>query len=96
MNRPILEVADIIRAAGNSFVEKYGKCLSWLQLKVLQAIECCRTAALGGHVDQCSQCGYRAISYNSCGNRHCPKCQTCPRKMADRTQSGTVAGELCA
>lgn len=80
MNRPTLEVADIIRAAGNSFVEKYGKCLSWLQLKVLHAIECCRTAALGGHVDQCSQCGHRAISYNSCGNRHCPKCQTNARE----------------
>lgn len=80
MNRPTLEVADIIRAAGNSFVEKYRKSLSWLQLKVLRAIECCRTAALGGHLDQCSRCGHQAISYNSCGNRHCPKCQTNARE----------------
>lgn len=76
MNPPTLEVADIIRAAGSSFIEKYQKSLSWLQLKVLNAIERCRTAALGGHLDQCTQCGHRAISYNSCRNRHCPKCQT--------------------
>jgi hypothetical protein len=81
MNRPTLEVADIIRAAGSSFIEKYRKSLSWLQLKVLRAIECCRTAALGGHLDQCSRCGYRAISYNSCRNRHCPKCQTNAREQ---------------
>ena len=66
MNPPTLEVADIIRAAGSSFIEKYQKSLSWLQLKVLNAIERCRTAALGGHLDQCTQCGHRAISYNSC------------------------------
>jgi hypothetical protein len=50
--------------------------LTWLHLKVLRAIEHFRTAALGGHLDQCSQCGHRAISYNSCRNRDCPKCQT--------------------
>ena len=76
MNRPPLEVADIIRAVGRSFVEKNRSWLTGLHRKVLSAIERCRTAALGGHKDPCSRCGYQAISYNSCRNRHCPKCQT--------------------
>ena len=76
MNRPPLEVADIIRAVGRSFSEKNRSWLTGLHRKVLSAIERCRTAALGGHKDQCSRCGYQAISYNSCRNRHCPKCQT--------------------
>jgi len=76
MNRPPLEVADIIRVAGNSFIERSQNHLTWPQLKVLRAIGNCRTAALGGHLDRCSRCGRQAISYNSCRNRHCPKCQT--------------------
>ena len=76
MNRPPLEVADIIRAVGRSFIEKNRLWLTGLHRKVLSAIERCRTAALGGHKDRCSRCGYQAISYNSCRNRHCPKCQT--------------------
>jgi hypothetical protein len=76
MNRPTLEVADIIRAAGNSFIERNRNHLTWPQLKVLRAIRDCRTATFGGHLDQCSRCGRQAISYNSCRNRHCPKCQT--------------------
>jgi len=76
VNRPPLEVADIIRAVGRSFSEKNRSWLTGLHRKVLSAIERCRTAALGGHKDQCSRCGYQAISYNSCRNRHCPKCQT--------------------
>jgi len=77
MNRPPLEVADIIRATRDRFIERNKGWLQWLHIKVLNAIERCRTAALGGHIDQCSQCGHRtAISYNSCRNRHCPKCQT--------------------
>jgi Putative transposase/Transposase zinc-binding domain len=77
VNRPPFEVADIIRAAGNNFLEKNRSWLTGLHRKVLSAIERCRTAALGGHRDQCSRCGYQtAISYNSCRNRHCPKCQT--------------------
>jgi hypothetical protein len=59
-------VADIIRRAGNKFVERYRGSLTWAQLKVLRAIERCRTAALGGHRDQCVRCGHQAISYNSC------------------------------
>jgi hypothetical protein len=69
-------VADIIRAVGRGFIEKNRSWLTGLHRKVLSAIERCRTAALGGHKDQCSRCGYQAISYNSCRNRHCPKCQT--------------------
>ena len=73
--RPPFEVADIIRAAGKSFIEKHRSWLTILHLKVLSAIKRCRTAALGGHRDRCSRCGHVAtISYNSCRNRHCPKC----------------------
>src|SRR5580693_3689503 len=75
MPRPTIEVADVIRAAGESFFECSQKWFTWLHLKVLNAILRCRTAALGGHVDACSQCGHEAVSYNSCRNRHCPKCQ---------------------
>src|SRR6202011_5648745 len=75
MPRPPVEVADIIRAAGESFFENSRKWLTWLHLKVLNAILRCRTAALGGHVDACSKCGHEAVSFNSCRNRHCPKCQ---------------------
>ena len=77
MKRPPIEVADIIRAVGRSFIEKNRSWLTGLHLQVLSAIERCRTAALGGHRDRCTRCGHTAaISYNSCRNRHCPKCQT--------------------
>jgi hypothetical protein len=66
MTRPPLEVADIIRAAGKQFIERSRGWLTRLHLKVLTAIERCRTAALGGHLDECSRCGHRVISYNSC------------------------------
>ncbi|MBZ5673343.1 MAG: IS91 family transposase [Acidobacteriia bacterium] len=75
MPRPPLEVADLIREAGQAFIERSRHWLTWQHLKVLLAIERCRTAALGGHLDECTGCGQRAISYNSCRNRHCPKCQ---------------------
>jgi hypothetical protein len=80
MTRPPWEVADIIRRAGDKFLERYCDSLTWTQLKVLRAIARCRTAALGGHRDQCVRCGHQAISYNSCRNRHCPKCQTNARE----------------
>jgi putative transposase/transposase-like zinc-binding protein len=76
VNRPPFEVADIVRAVGKRFAENNRSWLNGLHRKVLSAIECCRTAALGGHKDRCPRCGYKAISYNSCRNRHCPKCQT--------------------
>src|SRR3974390_1285937 len=81
MSRPRLEVADIIRSAGTDFIERNRSWLRWTHLKVLLAIARCRTAALGGHIDECTNCGHRAtISYNSCRNRHCPKCQTGARE----------------
>jgi hypothetical protein len=75
MNRPPLEMADIVRWAGQSFIERSRKWINGQHEKVLLAITRCRTAALGGHRDQCSDCGHTAISYNSCRNRHCPRCQ---------------------
>jgi hypothetical protein len=81
MSRPPLEVADLIRTAGAAFIERSRKWISWKHIKVLLAIARCRTAVLGGHLDQCTRCGHRAaISYNSCRNRHCPKCQTSARE----------------
>src|SRR5438874_13505329 len=76
MTRPPWEVADVIQRGGSRFLDRYRKSLTYPQVKVLNAITRCRTAALGGHRDQCDRCGHQAISYNSCRNRHCPKCQT--------------------
>lgn len=78
MSRPPFEVADIIRTIGKSFIDRHRSRLTGLHLKVLTAIERCRTAALGGHRDRCDSCGYEttSYSYNSCRNRHCGKCQT--------------------
>ena len=76
MTRPPFEVADIIRRYGTRFIEIHRVWLTAQHLRVLRAIARCRTAALGGHLDRCAACGHRAISFNSCRNRHCPKCQT--------------------
>ena len=73
--RPALEVADIFRAHGPDWREAQRGHLSLAQLKVMSAITQCRTAALGGHVLRCDGCGTDQVSYNSCRNRHCPKCQ---------------------
>ena len=73
--RASLEVADILRAAGPAYRAAQAGHLSLQQLKVMSAIEHCRTAALGGHVEACTDCGHQRIAYNSCRNRHCPKCQ---------------------
>jgi Putative transposase/Transposase zinc-binding domain len=72
---PSLEVADIFRIAGPAYRAAHAGHLSLHQLKVMSAIEHCRTAALGGHVEACEDCGHWRIAYNSCRNRHCPKCQ---------------------
>ena len=80
MDRPPLEVADIVRAAGDTFIERNRHWLRWMHVKVLRAIAQCRTAALGGHLDECTRCRHRAISFNSCRNRHCPKCQAAARE----------------
>jgi hypothetical protein len=73
--RASLEVADIFRTAGPAYRAAHAGHLSLDQLKVMSAIEHCRTAALGGHVEACEDCGHWRIAYNSCRNRHCPKCQ---------------------
>ena len=75
MPRPALEVADIFRAHGPAWRIANAGHVSLDQLKVMSAIERCRTAALGGHVERCEDCRYTTIAYNSCRNRHCPKCQ---------------------
>jgi predicted Zn-ribbon and HTH transcriptional regulator len=80
MTRPTLEVADILRVQGERFLDRYRSSFDFQQLKALRAIQRCRTAALGGHRDACPSCGYQAISYNSCRNRHCPKCQAQARE----------------
>ena len=73
--RPVLEVADIFRRHGEAFRAAQGGRLSHAQRRVMAAIEACRTATLGGHVEQCNDCGMVRIAYNSCRDRHCPKCQ---------------------
>jgi hypothetical protein len=77
MSRPTLEVADIFRKHGAAYREAHK--LSYEQLRVMRAIEVCRTAALGGHVEQCDRCDFVRNAYNSCRNRHCPKCQNTER-----------------
>src|SRR5215217_3202406 len=73
--RTSIEVADIFRVAGSTYRKAHAGQLSLAQLKVMSAVERCRTAALGGHVEACEDCGEWRIAYNSCRNRHCPKCQ---------------------
>ena len=75
MTRPHLEVADVFRAHGPAWREANAGHVSLAQLKAMSAIETCRTSALGGHVERCEDCAHERISYNSCRNRHCPKCQ---------------------
>jgi hypothetical protein len=75
VSRPAFEVADIFRGHGPAWRQAHAGHVSLEQLKVMSAIESCRTAALGGHVARCENCAYTTIAYNSCRNRHCPKCQ---------------------
>jgi hypothetical protein len=79
MTRPILEVADVMRAFRPAFEAKYRHILSAAQRQAMQAIINCRTAALGGHVEGCDDCGHQRVAYNSCRNRNCPKCQAAAR-----------------
>jgi hypothetical protein len=76
MGRADLEVADILCEYGEAFHRDFGNSLSREQLRTMRAIKICRTAELGGHIDRCDHCGHEVISYNSCRNRHCPKCQS--------------------
>jgi hypothetical protein len=86
LSRPPLEVADIFRDHGPTWRNANAGHVSLSQLKVMSAIESCRTAALGGHVERCEACGHTRIAYNSCRNRHCPKCQGAAARewLADR------------
>ncbi|HEY0352282.1 MAG TPA: transposase zinc-binding domain-containing protein, partial [Enterovirga sp.] len=86
MARPALEVADIFRDHGAAWRMANAGHVSLGQLKVMSAIERCRTAALGGHVAHCQDCSHTIIAYNSCRNRHCPKCQGAAAKewLAER------------
>ena len=79
MDRPKPELADIFRRYGEAYRQKFGASLSTAQRRVMTAIEVCRTAALGGHVEVCDRCGHQRIWYNSCSDRHCPKCQSLAR-----------------
>ena len=79
MERPKLEVADILRRYGDAYRAEHEASLSGTQRRIMRAITACRTAALGGHVEACDACGHQRISYNSCRNRHCPKCQSLAR-----------------
>ena len=73
--RPALEVADIFRHHGPAYIQAHGDHLGRVERRVISAIELCRTSALGGHVEGCRACGALHVAYNSCRNRHCPKCQ---------------------
>ena len=75
MSRPLLELADLVRTAGVAFIWRNRHWIRWTHIKVLLAIARCRTVALGSHLDVCTRCEHRVISYNSCRDRHCPKCQ---------------------
>jgi len=79
VERPKLEVADVFRRYGAVYRQEHDASLSLGQRRVMTDIEVCRTAVLGGHVEQCEACGHRRIFYNSCRNRHCPKCQSLAR-----------------
>jgi hypothetical protein len=79
LQRPALEVADVIGQHGAAFLDRYGAGLSAAQRQALRNLADCRTAALGGHVEHCLDCGHQRIAYNSCRNRHCPKCQALAR-----------------
>jgi hypothetical protein len=83
---PVLEVADIFRRHGEAFRQAHAGHLGCVERRIMGAITACRTAALGGHVEQCDDCGATRIAYNSCRNRHCPKCQGLARAqwLADR------------
>ena len=87
------ELADIFRAHGESY--RHDHPLPVSHLKVMQAVERCRTAALGGHLEQCDSCGYERPAYNSCRNRHCPKCQSLAKvKWLDKQKSELLPGGI--
>ena len=88
--RPGCELADIVRLYGADLRARHH--LSRQQLKVLRAIETCRTAVLGGHRDHCASCGFERYAYNSCRNRHCPKCQSLAKAQWLEARQALPAG----
>ena len=108
MDRPKLEVADVFRRYGEAYRRQHGASMSPAQRRVMSAIEVCRTAALGGHLERCDQCGFERNAFNSCRDRHCPKCQCLARaQWIEQRQSElldvpyfhvvfTVPGEIAA
>lgn len=92
MTRPAFEVADIVRAQGKHFLEKYGSSINKQQRKALRAIRNCRTSILGRHLDVCPKCGYEAEFFNSCRNRNCPKCQAGLRRRWIEARQREVLG----
>jgi len=93
-SRPAVEVADVFRHRGPAWRASHAGHVSLGQLKVMSAIERCRTAALGGHVERCEACAHLRISYNSCRNRHCPKCQAAAEGVTHRSPRRAAAGAL--
>jgi len=97
MPRPALEVADIFRDHGVAWRKANAGHVSLEQLKVMSAIESCRTAALGGHVALCEKCAHIHVAYNSCRNRHCPKCQGgAAREWLAERQAELLPVPLCS
>ena len=93
--RPALEVADIFRRHGEAFRRSHDGHLGRIERRIMAAIEVCRTPALGGHVEQCGDCGLVRCAYNSCRNRHCPKCQGLARaEWLEARQAELFAGAL--
>jgi len=79
MDRQRLEVADVFRRYGETYREQHGASMNPAQRRVMAAIEVCRTAVLGGHLERCDECGHERNCFNSCRDRHCPKCQSLAR-----------------
>ena len=97
MPRPALEVADVFRRHGPAYRAIQGASLSRAQRRAMRAIATCRTAALGGHVEECDRCGHRAPAYNSCRNRPCPKCQALAKaEWLEARRAELLPVELCA
>src|SRR5215510_1002008 len=96
MSRPPLEVADLIRAAGTTFYQRSRKWFTWLHLKILTAIVCCRTSTLGGHIDECSRCGHRAIVPFVSKSALSEVPVQCARPLARSAPPRIAAGPSCA
>jgi hypothetical protein len=90
MDRPKLEVADIFRRYGEAYRQQHDGSFSTAQRRVMTAIEVCRTAALGGHLERCDCCNYERPCYSSCRDRHCPKCQSLARAAWVEKQTSEV------